>query len=1249
MLSETHQHRHDRRGRRRKQAQTQEGDDTNEPTNVFNDAPTPQCSGADRRLSGIDRLSPPAALADRDTATSPTTPPTTTTVTPYKRDVIGLTTTSTQQRSPQLNQAGGKQLISPPSSSFGSFPANSPGESPDSVMFEFMATVPNKTDNCMELSSPTFDSRKNKPFRSRPLSSLDAMSQSSPRKATSPRHGKKSVAYTNKAFALQREDSVKSLEDFISTSFLPFEVSEESSSWGSAKFEVAYNVEGDGDDDDEDDSGLSSDYELAPTAVNISSFVPAKLSPSDTNEGNNNDSSKTFPSLEKEISKVSCGSSEEEEDSYASPNVDPSELQPTSELTLDFYPTSERTLRCKSSSTSSSRSDDSSSVILTEESPSRTSNTMMQSSAYSYASLNIDPSQSQPTSELTLDLHPTSDLTPRSKSISTSSSKDADYSALLIKSPTRITPNKMMRRYAYSEAQPTQDMTPRSKSSSTSSSKDADSSALLIKSPTRTTPTKMMMTLTEQSYAHSPASSKCTVGSNSSLVGQNLIHSPKSSSTSSYKDADSSALLIKSPTRTPTKMMTRLTEQSYADSPASSKRTVGSNSSLVGQHLLIYSPNSSARDIFGDLLEDLSMDYSETENSYGNGSLSSHLNANKSIIASQVPTPRTSRTSEAAEVVHIVTTTSRRRIATTGSVSGSSTSSSLSSRSSQYSRSSKYSRHSHKKPRRGSYDGAMLDLVEQMHGSGSTIEHMHDSMTVSQDSSRRLSAVAIATAIDRAVDYVSSTSGSVSTRDLEEPLLVAIKKQQQQTKQQRRHSVGDTKQPHKASRRGSTGSGDGTDGTGEPHQQHHKTSRRGSMGSGGAGEQPQQNQKKTSRRGSTGRGGAGEYPHQHQHKKVSRRGSTGSGAAGEHPHQHQHQKSSRRVSKGSGAAGENQHQKSPRRRSMGSTSSESSDGRKEILKGGHKKQPRRHSLGTPVPTKPRGLRRRGSMGSSSSPATPVPTRPRGLRRRGSMGSSSSSADSSSSASSGERSKSNFSSHRRRLLEHGPGSQYLVRRSSGYFSACSSEEAGSLSSVSTNMSREDAKSLMDTLDGKKISSQLSPRLTRSASPVATAHRLKLEDLGQMRYSAPPRLDRMQSRRRRSLLMLGQPHLDRSASPRSSTERLSISKLVDHLAIDNLEDFNLSGSSLPPLHPPASPSGSSRRKSSASMGRPPVDPRGKTVRISNRSIDILPESMLPKNRRFSTSSRPRHCIGAPLLFGDSHSLSSDSSGSSSTSSM
>jgi hypothetical protein len=101
---------------------------------------------------------------------------------------------------------------------------------------------------------------------------------------------------------------------------------------------------------------------------------------------------------------------------------------------------------------------------------------------------------------------------------------------------------------------------------------------------------------------------------------------------------------------------------------------------------------------------------------------------------------------------------------------------------------------------------------------------------------------------------------------------------------------------------------------------------------------------------------------------------------------------------------------------------------------------------------------------------------------------------------------------------------------------------------------------------------------------------------------------------------------------------------------LEDLNLSGSSLPPLHPPASPSsGSSRRKSAACVARPPVDPRGKTVRISNRSIDILPESMLPKNRRSSTSSRPRHYIGAPPLFGDSHSLSSISSRSSSIASM
>jgi hypothetical protein len=126
---------------------------------------------------------------------------------------------------------------------------------------------------------------------------------------------------------------------------------------------------------------------------------------------------------------------------------------------------------------------------------------------------------------------------------------------------------------------------------------------------------------------------------------------------------------------------------------------------------------------------------------------------------------------------------------------------------------------------------------------------------------------------------------------------------------------------------------------------------------------------------------------------------------------------------------------------------------------------------------------------------------------------------------------------------------------------------------------------------------------------------------MRSSAPARLDRVRSQRRRNLLLSkhqqGSQHS--TSQTRSALERLSISKLVDHLSIEDLEELNQSLSSLPPLHPcspPSSPSGDRRRSSSVEL--PPVDPKAHTVRTSNRTIDKMYGS-IPRPRRSSSRKR------------------------------
>ena len=181
-------------------------------------------------------------------------------------------------------------------------------------------------------------------------------------------------------------------------------------------------------------------------------------------------------------------------------------------------------------------------------------------------------------------------------------------------------------------------------------------------------------------------------------------------------------------------------------------------------------------------------------------------------------------------------------------------------------------------------------------------------------------------------------------------------------------------------------------------------------------------------------------------------------------------------------------------------------------------------------------------------------------------------------------------------------QQQRRHSWGY--AAGRYEPGSFSSISTasSISVDETKTIMARLDDA--------RGFRSASP-GGSRKLSVDDLGRMGSSAPPRLTRVRSQRRRIALLSKQG--DNSQSQRSTSHRLSISSLVDKLSIDDLEGQNEPHSPRPPRHPP-SPSSPSEKKQQT-----PVDTRARTVRTSNRSIDKLYDS-IPRPRRSSKSCSP-----------------------------
>lgn len=527
-------------------------------------------------------------------------------------------------------------------------------------------------------------------------------------------------------------------------------------------------------------------------------------------------------------------------------------------------------------------------------------------------------------------------------------------------------------------------------------------------------------------------------------------------------------------------------------SPASSRHSIGSQTSLLGQQFLILQKSEGSMDV--SFADEGSLAYSENSSPiHPLGPLGTIQHHVVSMVPSKSTKPRAVR---------------RRNSLGASSESSCST---LSSKS--------HSRHTGKKPRRGSYDGAMLQLVESLHGSGSSTENFLGSMS------------------DIFANYLSGTAqtpGSPHSGRVGKPTAPASP------------SLRSKSSPSEKSRKVATP---------QPASK--------GMGSTGmtVGKQRDSN---------TGKGDS-RSPRSHGDQK--------------HP--------------GSISA-----KKSPRRRSMNSvsSSSDSSSGEKHPRRP-PQKQPRRHSLGSASPL----------------PAHNIPEDVTPLIEGAAFGSVSQ----------------RVSKSPKPALSNFIGEHYKEDDNTGYFSAASSNGPfSSSSSVSTTSIDRSPKEVSRKVVAASNPKLVIPRAPKSASPIRRPKVILSDDFNKMSSSAPARLIRVRSPRRRRLLL----------AQMTDGETANV---VEKLSIGTLDDKSNSRTSLPPR----SPSTSRRKLVEGTAARDRINSRAKTIRTSNRTVDIMPEiAELKRGRRhsFSAGDSIRIDRGLSAIIRDSEDDSSVSSGSSSDSS-
>ena len=211
----------------------------------------------------------------------------------------------------------------------------------------------------------------------------------------------------------------------------------------------------------------------------------------------------------------------------------------------------------------------------------------------------------------------------------------------------------------------------------------------------------------------------------------------------------------------------------------------------------------------------------------------------------------------------------------------------------------------------------------------------------------------------------------------------------------------------------------------------------------------------------------------------------------------------------------------------------------------------------------------------------------------------------------------------------------------------SDSRNATTTCSSAASLEGTESVKRKLDGigESRGSHNSPM---NSSPVA--RRQLCSDRERRRTnSLPARLDRIRSHRRRDYIM---SKLPKDQSPRTPTgERITISKLVDHLAVESLGDPDKDVSQSPDT-PPSSGRRKNRTIGSTKSVNPinNVDARARTLRTSNRSCDMLPprvqnRSSRPPSLPSSPWDKARAAIGhLPLITSSVSSVSTSESSSS-----
>ena len=185
------------------------------------------------------------------------------------------------------------------------------------------------------------------------------------------------------------------------------------------------------------------------------------------------------------------------------------------------------------------------------------------------------------------------------------------------------------------------------------------------------------------------------------------------------------------------------------------------------------------------------------------------------------------------------------------------------------------------------------------------------------------------------------------------------------------------------------------------------------------------------------------------------------------------------------------------------------------------------------------------------------------------------------------------------------------------------------------------------NGSRILRTIEDELSESLhSPMNVAGKLSAKHLESTRFSAPPRLNRVRSPRRRVLLLAN--HLQKERSEHSEVSHESDRS---HHSFSHSQRSTSSSSFRPPIPlPPLSPQHTPKRRASSKIEDPmSVDSKARTVRRGNRTLDKLPEVAASKEafRSWSSSPIPRRyrVIGLPPFVEDQED-SSVSSGSTST---